>query len=39
MTKQELEDRLIDFAATIIIVASNFEKNYAGTHLSGQIIL
>jgi four helix bundle protein len=38
MTKQELEDRLIDFAATIIIVASKFEKNYAGTHLSGQII-
>lgn len=29
MTKQELEDRLIDFAATIIIVVSNFEKNYA----------
>ncbi|WP_243231820.1 four helix bundle protein [Flavobacterium pectinovorum] len=38
MTKQELEDRLIDFAATIIIVASNFEKNYAGNHLSGKII-
>lgn len=38
MNKQELENRLIDFAATIIIVASKFEKNYAGNHLSGQII-
>ncbi len=38
MNKQELEDRLIDFAASIIIVASKFEKNYAGNHLSGQII-
>ncbi|WP_281231567.1 four helix bundle protein [Flavobacterium gelatinilyticum] len=38
MTKQELENRLIDFAATIIIIASKFEKNYAGNHLSGQII-
>lgn len=38
MTKQELENRLIDFAATIIIIAGKFEKNYAGNHLSGQII-
>ena len=38
MNKQELEDRLIDFAATIIILASKFEKNYAGSHLAGQII-
>ena len=38
MNKQELEDRLIDFVASIIIVASKFEKNYAGNHLSGQII-
>lgn len=38
MNKQELENRLIDFAATKIIVASNFEKNYAGNHLAGQII-
>jgi four helix bundle protein len=38
MTKQELENRLIDFAATIIIAASKLEKNYAGNHLSGQII-
>lgn len=38
MNKQELENRLIDFAAEIIIIASKFEKNYAGNHLSGQII-
>ncbi len=38
MNKQELEDRLIDFAAAIIIIASKFEKNYAGNHLAGQII-
>jgi four helix bundle protein len=38
MNKQELEDRLIDFAANIIICASKFEKNYAGNHLAGQII-
>ena len=38
MDKQILEDRLIDFASLIIIVATNFEKNYAGNHLAGQII-
>jgi four helix bundle protein len=38
MNKQELEDRLIDFAANIIIISSKFEKNYAGNHLAGQII-
>ena len=38
MNKQELEERLIDFAALIIVVASKFEKSYAGNHLSGQII-
>jgi four helix bundle protein len=38
VNKQELENRLIDFAATIIIVASKFEKNYAGNHIAGQII-
>ncbi len=38
MNKQELDDRLIDFAASIIIVVSKFEKNYAGNHLSGQNI-
>ena len=38
MNKQELEERLINFAALIIVVASKFENNYAGNHLSGQII-
>lgn len=38
MNKQELENRLIDFAAFIIILAGKFEKNYAGNHLGGQII-
>jgi four helix bundle protein len=38
MNKQELENRLIDFAATIIIAANNFKHNYAGNHLAGQII-
>ncbi|SHF97769.1 hypothetical protein SAMN05444396_103217 [Flavobacterium segetis] len=38
MNKQELENRLIDCAATIIILVNKFEKNYAGNHLAGQII-
>jgi four helix bundle protein len=38
MNKQELENRLIDFASNIIIISSKFEKNYAGNHLAGQII-
>ena len=38
MNKQELENRLIDFAATIITAASSFKGNYAGNHLGGQII-
>lgn len=38
MNKQELESRLIDFAAMMIIVAGRFEKNYAENHLAGQII-
>jgi four helix bundle protein len=38
VNKQELENRLIDFAASIILVASKFDKNYAGNHLAGQII-
>nr|WP_262410608.1 four helix bundle protein [Flavobacterium johnsoniae] len=37
MTKQELENRLIDFAASIILLTITFEKNYAGNHLLGQI--
>ncbi len=38
MNKQELENRLIEFAAAIIILAGNFKANYAGNHLGGQII-
>ncbi len=38
MNKQELENRLIDFAAMIIIAANSFKNNYAGNHLASQII-
>ena len=38
MNKQELENRLIDFAAMIIIAANSFKNNYAEIHLAGQII-
>ena len=38
MRKQELEERLIDFAAEIILFTNYIEKSYAGNHLIGQII-
>lgn len=38
MRKQELEERLIDFAAEVILFTNFVEKSYAGNHLSGQII-
>ena len=38
MTKQVLEDRLIDFSVLIIKVANCIEKSYTRNHLSGQII-
>ena len=38
MDKYKLEERLIDFAVLIIKIAGSFEKNYAGSHLSSQII-
>lgn len=38
MRKQELEERLIDFAAEVIMFTNFVEKSYAGNHLSGQII-
>ena len=38
MTKQVLEDRLIDFSVLIFKVANCLEKSYTGNHLSGQII-
>lgn len=38
MKKNELEERLIDFAANIILFTDYIQKSYAGNHLSGQII-
>ena len=38
MDKQELEERLINFAAMIILFTNEIEKSYAGNHLMGQII-
>ena len=38
MRKQELEERLIDFAAEIILFTNHIEKLYAGNHLIGQIV-
>lgn len=38
MKRNELEDRLINFAAEIILFTENVKNNYAGNHLSGQII-
>jgi hypothetical protein len=38
MKKQDLEERLIDFAATIILFANSIDKSYAGNHLTGQIV-
>ncbi len=35
--KFDLENRLIDFAATIIKTAEGFPKSYAGNHLAGQL--
>jgi four helix bundle protein len=37
MNKQDLEERLIDFAAKIILLTNQIEKSYAGNHLLGQI--
>ena len=38
MTPDELEQRLIDFAVAIIDISGNLKRNYAGIHLSKQII-
>jgi len=38
MKRKELEERLIDFAVLIIELAESNKKNYAGNHLSGQMI-
>jgi len=36
--KVELEERLIEFAAQVILFTDGVKNNYAGNHLSGQII-
>jgi four helix bundle protein len=38
MTSQELEDRLIDFAVTIIGVVEVLQNTKAGNHIAGQLI-
>jgi four helix bundle protein len=38
MNKHELEERLIDFAADVILFSNSIEKSYAGNHLGTQII-
>ena len=38
MKSKELEERMIDFAVVIIKLAESNKKNYAGNHLSGQLI-
>jgi len=35
--KFDLEDRLIEFAVTIIKIAETLPKTYAGNHLAGQL--
>ena len=38
MDKHELEERLIDFAAMVILFTNEIDKSYAENHLMGQII-
>ena len=38
MDKFKLEERLIDFAANIILFTNHVDKSYAGNHLDGQIV-
>ena len=38
MKRFDLEERLIDFAANVILFTNYVEKNYAGNHLSSQIV-
>ena len=38
MTPEELEDRLINYAVRIIEMSADIKKNYAGNHLSNQIV-
>ena len=38
MTKEELEDRLIDFSVLIIEIAESLPNTKVGNHIAGQII-
>lgn len=38
MKRFDLEERLIDFAANVILFTNYVEKSYAGNHLSSQIV-
>jgi four helix bundle protein len=38
MRKAELEERLIGFAAQVIMFTKSIENSFAGNHLSGQVI-
>ena len=38
MNNIELEERLIDFAVSIIQIADTVPKTHAGKHLAGQIV-
>jgi len=38
MTKQDLEDRLIAFSASIIDITESMSQTYAGGHLSNQLL-
>ena len=38
MSKNNLEERLITFAVSVIGIAEHMKKTFAGTHLSGQLI-
>ena len=37
MKRFDLEERLIDFAANVILFTNYVEKSFAGNHLSSQI--
>ena len=38
MTKEELENRLIDYSVTIIDISENLKDSRAGNYFAGQIV-
>lgn len=38
MSKNDLEERIIDFAVRVIQLGENIKRTYAGIHLRGQLI-